>query len=398
MNIKMTLKPNKRRNEAKFPFTMKRIAALVAPTLRTVDEYSDTVATGLHLCVYRSGRKVFHMRYSIDMRKGSKKIGEFPGTDLDMARKAAHEIRSLIDQGIDPKAQTAVAPAEVLFGDFFLDIYLPHAKEHKRSYSSDESKYRVHLKDRFGDIPFSQLTQAEIQSFLIDFSKTHRPATRNRMAMLLRSICNHAVDHGILETNPCKKIKQLPENNVRKDYFQKNQIAPFLTALRNDANTVMASAIELIYFTGMRRNEALQAEWKHFDSTLMQLHLPKTKNGKERDVPLSAPALAVIERMKSHRSGPYIFPGEDPSKPVNNPTKCLKRVLKAAGINDKFCIHSLRHNFASQALMNGVPIYDVQELLGHSNSASTQRYAHLSQKHLHDRTNAIAEFMEGEAK
>ncbi|QNB09250.1 tyrosine-type recombinase/integrase [Herbaspirillum frisingense] len=392
----MAIKPNKRRNEAKFPFTMKRIAALVAPTLRPVDEYSDTVATGLHLCVYRSGRKVFHMRYSVDMKKGSKKIGEFPGTDLDMARKAAHEIRSLIDQGIDPKAQTAVAPAELLFGDFVSHIYLPYAKEHKRSYSSDESKYRVHLKDKFGDIPFSHLTQADIQRFLMEFSKTHRPATRNRMAMLLRSICNHAVEHGVIETNPCQKIKQLAENNVRKDYLRPNQIVPFLKALRNDSNRVMASAIEFIYFTGMRRNEALRAEWKHFDSALKQLHLPKTKNGKERYVPLSGPAIAVIERMKARRSGPYLFPGDDPTKPVSNPTKCLKRVLKEAGISDKFCIHSLRHNWASHAVMNGVPMYDIKELLGHSNIASTQRYAHLSQQHLHDRTNAIALLMEGE--
>lgn len=394
----MQLNPNKRRKEAKSPFTMKRIAALIAPTHRPVDEYSDTVATGLHLCVYRSGRKVFHMRYSFDMKKGSKKIGEFPGIDLDMARKAAHEIRALIDQGIDPKAQAATAPVEVLFGDFASQVYLPYAEEHKRSYSSDESKYRVHLKDRFGDTPFSQITQADIQRFLMDFSKTHRPATRNRMAMLLRSICNHAVEHGIIETNPCQKVKQLAENNVRKDYLRKNQIVPFLKALRNDQNIVIASAIELIYFTGMRRNEALPAEWAHFDPVLKQLHLPKTKNGKERYVPLSAPAIAVIERMKALRSGKYIFRSEDPSKPVNNPTKCLKRVLKEAGISDKFCIHSLRHNWASQAVMNGVPMYDIKELLGHSNIASTQRYAHLSQQHLHDRTNAIAQFMQGNSK
>lgn len=390
----MKLPPTNSRNTAKFNFTKKSVTALFPPSDKPSVEYSDAIVTGLRLCVYKSGTKAFHQRYVFDGKKGSLRIGEFPGIGVEEARKIATEIRAQVDRGIDPKQLAVSAPVTPHFANFFEQEYLPHSEQHKRSHAADESKYRVHLKAKFGHMLLTEIRQADINNYLLDFAKTHRPATRNRHHMLLRSVFNLAVEMELIEANPCQKVKQVAENNIRRDFMTKPEMTRFFKALAEESNVVAASAIEFIALTALRRNEALTAKWNAFDPVRKQLHLPVTKNGKERYVPLSDDAVKVIERMKRYKTGEYIFPGKDSTKPLNNPTKCLKRVLKAAGITSDLCIHSLRHNWASQAVMSGVPMYDVKELLGHSNIASTQRYAHLSQQHLHDRTNAISKFFQ----
>jgi integrase len=74
----------------------------------------------------------------------------------------------------------------------------------------------------------------------------------------------------------------------------------------------------------------------------------------------------------------YVFTYK--GKKVKNIKKAFKTAMKNAGITD-FRFHDLRHTFASQVIMRGGDLKDVQELLGHKSMSMTLRYSHLSQDH-----------------
>jgi integrase len=92
-------------------------------------------------------------------------------------------------------------------------------------------------------------------------------------------------------------------------------------------------------------------------------------------------AVDLLERQGRVPGNPYLFPGKVAGQSLNNPQKCFNRALKQAGIGD-FRIHDLRHTHASIAINNGASLYEVQNLLGHSQAKTTTRYAHLADETL----------------
>ena len=89
-----------------------------------------------------------------------------------------------------------------------------------------------------------------------------------------------------------------------------------------------------------------------------------------------------------------MFVNPETNQRYNNPVKTFNRLLQRAGLDGQdICIHSLRHTFASLGVSNGLTLYEVQKLLGHTSIGSTQRYAHLSQETLLNATNVVSAAM-----
>ncbi len=110
-------------------------------------------------------------------------------------------------------------------------------------------------------------------------------------------------------------------------------------------------------------------------------------------VPLNALALRVLRDMHAERrvDSPYLFPGE-PGQPQQDLKKFWQRVRAKAEIPD-VRLHDLRHTFASYTVARGLPLYTVGKLLGHSNTATTQKYAHLDLTPLREATDAVGEML-----
>ncbi len=114
------------------------------------------------------------------------------------------------------------------------------------------------------------------------------------------------------------------------------------------------------------------------------------KSGKSRHVILNSVAIGLLQQQSKLPDNPYIFPGKIHGKPLSNPQKAFKRILKVAGITD-LRIHDLRHTHASIAINGGATLYEVQHLLGHSHAKTTMRYAHLSDESLRKVSNSISD-------
>ena len=135
--------------------------------------------------------------------------------------------------------------------------------------------------------------------------------------------------------------------------------------------------LRFLLLSGWREREALTLRWDAVDLGRGVATLADTKTGRSvRE--LGAPALAVVDAMRAHRQAgnPYVFPGAKPGAHFTDTARVWYAVRHAAGLAD-VRLHDLRHAFASVAASGGLTLPLIGALLGHTDSATTARYAHL---------------------
>ena len=173
----------------------------------------------------------------------------------------------------------------------------------------------------------------------------------------LGSAIREAETTGIPWTVDCSKLqaKHLPRSEKR---FTK--INPFA-----------AAALRLLTFTGCRLREILNLRWEHVEIERGLLFLPDSKSGR-KTVILNAPALAILNGLE--RMGPYVVPGDDPAKPRPDLKRPWDTITKRAGLQG-VRLHDLRHTYASFGAGGGLGLPIIGRLLGHTQTATTARYA-----------------------
>jgi integrase len=134
------------------------------------------------------------------------------------------------------------------------------------------------------------------------------------------------------------------------------------------------AAIRLLTFTGARRNEILTLRWEHVSEEHGCLMLPDTGR---KAIHLNAPALAVLQSVPRLEGNPHVICGEKAGQHLVNIEKPWRRCRKAAKLDD-VRLHDLRHSFASVAASGGQSLVVIGKMLGHSQPATTARYAHLA--------------------
>lgn len=388
-----------------FQFTKRTILALPAHDVSSDSscaEYTDSITPGLKCSVTKKGKKTFLFRFTApDRKKACMKIGDAMVNDLAKVRQQVMSYRQLLDAGIDPRhKQSDDKDVIITFGDFFRQHYTPEAKARKKSWKDDSSKFKLYLNPAFGAQPLNAIKTKDVQAYYTQLAvQGLQPATANRHLALLSAIFNMAIRYEFITgLNPCGNIKKNKENNQRQRTLNADELVRFWAALDDcnpetmEPNRVAVNVIKLLMLTGTRREEALHAEWAHVDLQGKIWTIPDGKSGKARHVPLNDGALELLQSISKVRGCPYVFVNPRTKKRYNSPVKTFKRLLKKAGIKEGggLCIHSLRHQFATLLVTNGVTLYEAQKLLGHSSSAMTQRYAHLSGATLHNASNVVS--------
>jgi integrase len=156
-------------------------------------------------------------------------------------------------------------------------------------------------------------------------------------------------------------------------------------------------AIRLLLLTGARRTEILGLQWSEVDLTNGLLVLPpaRTKAGGKngiRRIDLSPPALEVLSRRQAGAADPggYVFPAlRGGAGHLIGLRPAFLRVCAQAGL-DGLRVHDLRHSYASFAIADGASLHLVGKLLGHANTRSTERYAHIDRSMTRDAAASIA--------
>lgn len=143
--------------------------------------------------------------------------------------------------------------------------------------------------------------------------------------------------------------------------------------------------MRLLIFTGCRLREILHLKWEEIDFERGLLFLGNSKTG-AKTVVLNAPALAVLQSLK--RRSVFVIPGDKPDAPRSDLKRLWSAVTARAELNG-VRLHDLRHTFASFGASGGLGLPIVGKLLGHSQPATTARYAHLDNDPLRRASDAI---------
>lgn len=230
-----------------------------------------------------------------------------------------------------------------------------------------------YLKDtRVSDVSTNSLKE------YIDFRKKDgiTNSTINRELSFLKACYSQAVKWEWVQSNPVKKIDLLKEPKGRVRYLTPDERNALLTALPWYIRPIVLFAL----YTGMRKEEILSLKWSQISFKDRLVILTETKNSETRSVPLCDTALAVLKDVGQVRrlDIDYVFFSpltDDRWKDIHHK---FKRVCREIGLHD-FRFHDLRHTAASYLVMSGVDLNMVREILGHTTTAMTLRYAHLSQ-------------------
>lgn len=231
------------------------------------------------------------------------------------------------------------------------------------------------LADHFRGRSFHDLTRQDIQRYKTQRLRTVSMATVNReLVILSAAIEEFNRRHGVEIPNPAKGMKgKEPEARVR--WLSRDEYARLMA----HASPEVQDLIRLLVYTGMRAQEAYRLEWQRvdLDRGLITLEAQHTKTRKRRSLPIHPEARVSLDNCyRRNPDHPLVFGG------VMDRKKGILAALRRAGITDFHPHHDLRHTFASWLVIEGVSLYEVKDLLGHSSIEETQKYAHLAPENL----------------
>ena len=170
--------------------------------------------------------------------------------------------------------------------------------------------------------------------------------------------------------NPIEGVRRPIENQGRDRRLSNEETLLLLDACRSSENPWLFPLVILAIETGMRRGELLSLEWANINLNRRTCHLPMTKNGTSRDIPLSSRAIETLLDLPRNLSG-LVFPISRVAL-----RGLWSRACKRAGLED-LRFHDIRHEATSRFFEKGLNVMEVASITGHKDLRMLQRYTHL---------------------
>ncbi len=390
--------------------------------------YRDAKVKGLGVRVLPSGTKSYCLDYTAQGRRRVYTIGKVADWQLSAVREHAKALKHRIRyEGFDPAGELKAdreAPTVA-------DLCERFTKEHmlRKLRASTRVDYtRMIAKEVLPEFGNRKVSSIQFE----DIDRLHRKITdrgARTAADFCRAMCSKlfslACQWRWIDHNP---VKGVPRNGTqpRNRYLKTAEIAALTDALTAYSDQDMADVFRLLLLTGARRGETSSATWSQFDLEAGQWTKPShaTKQNREHVVPLSAPAQMLLVKRRAaadaelqdikrkiakadpserraleerrRRVELYVFPAKDGrTGHLSELKKAWVSLCRAAGIvefkevTDKKTgrtktivrhaarIHDLRHTAASVLASSGASLPLIGQLLGHTQAATTARYAHL---------------------
>ncbi|MCF6783689.1 site-specific integrase [Stutzerimonas stutzeri] len=203
------------------------------------------------------------------------------------------------------------------------------------------------------------------------------PATVRLEMSLLSSVFDVGlIEWGACDINPVKNVRKPIPPPGRDRRISSREERLIIRYCQNHTSPDLYSIFILAIETAMRQGEILKLQWEHINLRIGIAHLPETKNGTKRDVPLSLKARAALTRMGVKPSG-RVF------SYTSNGLKSAWRIMtKRLGIEDLH-FHDCRHEAASRLSEIGrLDLMEIAAITGHKSLAMLKRYTHLKAANL----------------
>jgi integrase len=333
----------------------------------------------LSLSLFKRSNGIWYVLYDDEGRQRWKSTGCSMKSD---ALKCLTEFKTLLNS--KPKAKSL---------SVFVQEFLAYASVNYANASVDI--FRVALRNL--QAVAGNCTLLELTPWHLDQYKTKRlgevsPVSVNVELRALRTILFIAVRWKLLSDNPFSRAQLVRVPEAEPTYFSEDDFQKLLSLIKEEWLK------ELILFavaTGMRRAEVLNCQWRNLDLGRRVVHIQSTpsfrvKCGKRRTVPLCEVVVQMLAKRAWSSGEEYVFSLNGQKLSPWFVTHRFKKYVQLSGLNGRLHFHSLRHTFASWLVKDGVSIYEVQKLLGHSSVSTTEIYSHLIASELHCAVNKIS--------
>lgn len=280
----------------------------------------------------------------------------------------ARDIENKMDRGIfqDSTEAERTSLAEVI------ERYMTEISIHKKGASKELVRFRWWMKDPLAKRMIASLKGSDFAKWRDNRLKTVSAATVRRDLSVVShvfTICKK--EWGINVQNPIENIRLPTARNARERRLEEGEEVRLLAALANSgkgqhANIWMRSLAIMAIETAMRQGELLSAQWKNVEEGY--IHLPDTKNGTSRNVPLSLRAKEVLAALPRSIEG-NIFPTTQSAV-----TQSWRRACKRANI-EGLTFHDLRHE-ATSRLAEKLTMHELMKVTGHKSASMLARYYH----------------------
>ena len=201
----------------------------------------------------------------------------------------------------------------------------------------------------------------------------------------LKAAFNKAKDWGYVKENYFTRVKLPKRQKLAPAFMNSNQLSAVNSKIDN---MIVRDVVVIGFFTGMRLNEIVNLKWKNVNLTTRTITVGDeefvTKGKNQRFIPISDEAFQIFLKIQksifmNKKIYEYVFCKNNGDNFTGDYfSKRFKRACKAAEMDKGIHFHSLRHSFASNLAQQGVSLYVIKELLGHSSISTTEIYSHLN--------------------
>ena len=292
------------------------------------------------------------------------------------------ERRLLVGKIHKPQRKREV-PTLKAFADRFLDGHAKANRQKPSTIATKETLLRVHLRPLLGTKRLDAITNEDVQRLKTALA-ARAPKTVNNVLTVLNVLLKTAVEWDVIDRVPCR-IRLLKVSKPSAAFHDFDAYERLVKATR----VIGAEAFLIVLLggeAGLRCGEMIALEWADIDLGKRQLcvqrsswngHVTTPKGGRLRYIPLTV-RLAQALREHRHLRGPLVLCKKNGEALHRRAViRWVRRAARRAQVEHEG-VHVLRHTFCSHLAMRGAPARAIQELAGHVNITTTQRYMHLS--------------------
>ncbi len=343
----------------------------------------------------------FRLRYKPNGKTSYVTVGRSCDITLQEAREKTKKLKAEIQLGADPQAAARERRKILTWNQYMDTIYVPHIMAHLRSWKGLVSLNKNYVEPVFGHLPLDKITLQAAHKLHRAMVDVHglSPASADHLAKFLRQSMNYAVRLDLLTSSPVSKIQLFNVDNQEERFMSDEQLQRLMSTLEavGDRRKVASLVIKFLLVTGARVNEALHGQWKDIDrkNRTWTVLATNSKSKRRRSIPLNDAAMAVLDRLSSEGKSEWLFTScrGSGNQRLTEISKTFQQIRKDAGL-PWLRIKDFRHNYASMLVNSGRTLYEVQQILGHSDSKVTERYAHLSTARLQEAANSAGAYLD----
>ncbi|CAI8857336.1 tyrosine-type recombinase/integrase [Bacillus sonorensis] len=355
-------------------------------------------------------KKIKSGKYKIDVSLGTdpitgERIRKRPSAPT---KKEAEALEAILRS--KHKSKEWISKKEISFPEL-IELYLNECKlSNKPGYHNIQS-YTIdkHIRDYFKKADIKRITHNEIIDFrkaLIDKEQSNGKKLSNKsinnLLATLSQLFETAVNEGVINENPCSKVKRLPLKHKKMKFWRPEEFKKFISFIPDD-QLLFKTFYTTAYLTGLRCGEMLALQWDDIDPYLMEIDIrksatyikgefivtePKTRNSIRR-ISINNKLLQLLEHWKRHQKelfnslniphsvNTYVFQYKEKPSSKDIFSRKIKYFCKDTDL-EPIRLHDFRHSHAALLINQGEDYITIKERLGHASVRTTiDVYGHL---------------------